>query len=55
MRIVVEHLFARMMRFGVMAQVYRHARATHSGIFRVLAMIADRKIAAHQATNAVLA
>lgn len=55
MRIVVEHLFARMMRFGVMAQVYRHARTTHSSIFRVLAWLADRKIAAHQATSAVCA
>lgn len=49
-RIVVEHLFARMMRFGALVQVYRHARSTHGTIFRVLAWLADRQIAAHQAS-----
>lgn len=49
-RIVVEHLFARMSRFGALTQVYRHARSTHSTTFRVLAWLADRQIAAHQAT-----
>ncbi len=45
-RIVVEHLFARMSRFGALAQVWRHRKSRHSGIFRVVAWLADRQIAA---------
>ena len=45
-RIVVEHLFARMSRFGALAQVWRHQRSRHSGAFRVVAWLADRQIAA---------
>lgn len=54
-RIVVEHLFARMSRFAALVQVFRHARSTHSGIFRVIAWLADRQIDAHQATTATRA
>lgn len=45
-RIVVEHFFARLSRFGALAQVWRHRRADHSGVFRVAAWLADRQIAA---------
>ncbi len=45
-RIVVEHLFARMMRFGSLAQVWRHRKSRHSGVFRVVAWLADRQLAA---------
>lgn len=51
-RIIVEHLFARMSRFGSLAQVWRHARERHSGIFRVVAWLADRQIAARAAAVA---
>lgn len=44
-RIVVEHFFARLSRFGALAQVWRHRRADHSGVFRVAAWLADRQIA----------
>ena len=51
-RIVVEHLFARMCRFGALAQVWRHRRSRHSGTFRVVAWLADRQIAACLARQA---
>lgn len=45
-RVVVEHLFARITRFGALSQVWRHRRTDHSGVFRVTAWIVDRQIAA---------
>ncbi len=47
-RIVVEHLFARMSRFGALAQVFRHRREHHCTVVRVGAFLADRQIAASQ-------
>lgn len=43
-RIVVEHLFGRMSYFGAVYQVFRHRRERHSGVVRVVAWLADRKI-----------
>lgn len=48
-RIVVEHLFARMSRFGALAPVRRRLRSRHSGAFRVVAWLTDRQIATHAA------
>ncbi|HEV2125085.1 MAG TPA: transposase family protein [Chloroflexota bacterium] len=48
-RIVVEHLFARISRFGALSQLFRHQRAHHSTVVRVGAFLADRQIAAGQA------
>lgn len=45
LRIRVEHLFARMSRFGALAQVWRHLRERHSGVFRVAAWLCDRQMA----------
>jgi hypothetical protein len=45
LRIRVEHLFARMSRFGALAQVWRHRRERHSGVFRVAAWLCDRQMA----------
>jgi hypothetical protein len=52
-RIVVEHLFARMSRFGALSQLFRHQRERHSLVVRVGAFLADRQIAACQAATAV--
>ena len=43
-RIVVEHTNAQLNQFQVLAQVYRHARAGHSRVVRVVAMLVDRRI-----------
>ncbi|MGI9182646.1 MAG: transposase family protein [Longimicrobiaceae bacterium] len=51
-RIVVEHLFARMSRFGALSQLFRHQRERHSTVVRVGAFLADRQIAACQAAAA---
>jgi hypothetical protein len=45
LRIRIEHLFARMSRFGALAQAWRHLRRRHSGIFRVVAWLSDRPMA----------
>ena len=44
-RIVVEHTNAQLNQFQVLAQVYRHARAGHSRVFRVVASLVDQRIA----------
>jgi hypothetical protein len=44
-RIVVEHTNAQLNQFQALAQVYRHARAGHSRVFRVVAYLVDRRIA----------
>lgn len=41
-RIVVEHALARMKRFQVLAQVYRHALEIYNSIFRIIAGLANR-------------
>jgi hypothetical protein len=43
-RMPVEHLFGRMSYFGAVYQVFRHRRQRHSGVVRVVAWLADRKI-----------
>lgn len=43
-RIVVEHTNAQLNQFQVLAQVYRHARAGHSLVFRAVAYLVDRRI-----------
>lgn len=45
-RIVVEHTNALLNRFQVLAQVFRHARAWHSRIIRVVAGLVNRRIRA---------
>jgi DDE superfamily endonuclease/Helix-turn-helix of DDE superfamily endonuclease len=45
-RIVVEHTIAQLNQFQVLAQVYRHARTTHSQIFRIVAALVNRQITA---------
>lgn len=44
-RIIVEHANAQLNQFQVLAQVYRHARAGHSGVVRAVAFLVDRRIA----------
>ena len=45
-RIVVEHTLAQLKRFQVLAQVYRHSRALYNLIFRIVAGLINRRIAA---------
>jgi hypothetical protein len=45
-RVVVEHTNAQLNQFQALTQVYRHARAGHSRVFRVVAYLVDRRIAA---------
>lgn len=47
-RIVIEHVFARMNRFGALAQVWRHRRQRHGGVVRVIAWLVDHQIEARQ-------
>lgn len=44
-RIVVEHVMAQLSRFQVLSQVFRHCRAGHSRIVRVVAGLVNRRIA----------
>lgn len=44
-RIVVEHSLAQMNQFQALAQVFRHAPASHSGVTRVVAGLVNRRIA----------
>jgi hypothetical protein len=44
-RIVVEHTLAQVKRFQVLAQVYRHDRDWYNVIFRIVAGLANRRIA----------
>lgn len=43
-RIIVEHTNAQLNQFQVLAQVYRHARKSHSRTVRVVAMLVNRRI-----------
>ena len=45
-RIVIEHFFARLNRFGALAQIRRYRRAVHSAVFRVAASLAGCQIGA---------
>lgn len=42
-RIVIEHTMAQLNRFGVLAQVWRHARAYHSQVIRAVAGLVNRR------------
>jgi hypothetical protein len=44
-RIVVEHTFAQMNQFQILAQVYRHARDHHGAVVRVVGGLVNRRIA----------
>lgn len=44
-RIVVEHSLAQMNQFQVLSQVFRHDRARHSGLTRIVAGLVNRRIA----------
>jgi len=44
-RIVVEHSLAQMNQFQVLAQVYRHDHARHSGLTRIVAGLVNRRVA----------
>jgi len=44
-RIVVEHVMAQLNRFQVLSQVFRHCRAGHARIVRVVAGLVNRRIA----------
>jgi len=43
-RIVVEHTLAQLHRFQVLAHVFRHDRARHTGIVRIVAGLVNRQI-----------
>jgi DDE superfamily endonuclease len=43
-RIVVEHTNAQLNQFQVLAQVYRHARASHSRTVRVVSLLVNQRI-----------
>ena len=45
-RIVVEHTMAQLNKFQVLVQVFRHARTSHSWIFRIVAGLVNRQIQA---------
>ena len=43
-RVVVENTIAQLKTFGVLAAVYRHARERYNDIFRVVAVLVNRRI-----------
>ena len=45
-RVVVEHVMAQLNRFQVLRQVFRSVLGQHSRVFRVVALLVDRRIAA---------
>jgi hypothetical protein len=44
-RVVVEHVMAQLNRFGVLRQVFRSALGRHTRVFRVVALLVDRRTA----------
>jgi DDE superfamily endonuclease len=44
-RVVVEHVMAQLNRFQVLRQVFRSVFGRHTGVFRVVALLVDRRIA----------
>ena len=46
-RIVVEHTMAQLNKFQILAQRFRHQLTKHSGIFRVVASLVNRRIQLH--------
>ncbi len=43
-RVVAEHTLAQMNQFQVLAQVFRHARSSHTQIVRVVGMLVNRRV-----------
>jgi len=46
-RVVVENSIAQIKLFRVTAEVYRHARENHNGIFQIVAALVNRRIRRH--------
>jgi len=46
-RIVVEHTFAQLSKFQVLAQRFRHHLSIHSAIFRIVCALVNRRIQLH--------
>lgn len=44
-RVVVEHVMAQLNRFGVLRQTFRSVFGRHTRVFRVVALLVDRRIA----------
>ena len=44
-RVVVEHVMAQLNRFQVPRQVFRSAFGRHTQVFRVVALLVDRRVA----------
>jgi len=44
-RVVVEHVMAQLNRFGVLRQTFRSVFGRHTQVFRVVALLVDRRIA----------
>ena len=44
-RVVVEHVMAQLNRFGVLRQTFRGVFGRHTQVFRVVALLVDRRIA----------
>jgi len=44
-RVVVEHVMAQLNRFGVLRQVFRSVFGRHTQVFRVVALLVDRRMA----------
>jgi hypothetical protein len=45
-RVVVEHVMAQLNRFGVLRQTFRSVFGRHTQVFRVVALLVDRRMAA---------
>ena len=45
-RVVVEHVMAQLNRFQVLRQTFRGKLGRHTRVFRVVALVVDRRIAA---------
>jgi predicted SprT family Zn-dependent metalloprotease len=43
-RVIVEHALAHLKVFQVLKQVYRHRRAQHNTIFRIIAGLVNRRL-----------
>lgn len=54
-RIVVEHTMAQLNKFQVLVQRFRHQLSKHSGIFRIVASLVNRRIQLHPLKNYSLA
>ena len=50
-RIVVEHTMAQLNKFQILVQRFRHQLTKHSGIFRIVASLVNRRIQLHPLKN----